>query len=96
MTYKELLSRSEASASYWRKEYESMLESRGKYITAAVSAVLLLEVKADWVKHVLALEHANEREKLQYLTATMENLVKDVDGCLKLHGWVRRKGKVDD
>jgi len=87
---------SESMELYWRKAYESLLESRGEYITAAVSAVVLLEVKADWVKHVLALEHANEREKLQDLTATMENLLEDIDGCLERHGWVREKGKVDD
>ncbi len=97
---------SESMELYWRKAYESLLESRGEYITAAVSAVLLLEIKAGSVKRVLAVEHANEREKLQYLTATMENLLEDIDGCLERNGWVRSytrrdgsvrgKGKVDD
>ena len=87
---------SESMELYWRKAYESLLESRGEYITAAVSAAVFLEIKAGSVKRVLAVEHANERERLQDLTATMKNLAEDIDGCLERHGWVREKGKVDD
>ena len=85
---------SESMELYWRKAYESLLESRGEYITAAAAAITRLDMAATALRRALGDEELGEEgEKLDltYIKATVEVALEGIDLCLEEHGWVIRE-----